>query len=68
MLSRLDDFMHQFLECGLIIATCKRNTVFLKKNFSELSLYPDVWLPTYCTKAVDNNLSNGRIVCHDLSL
>ena len=33
MLPRLSDFVHQFLECGLIFATCKRNYVFAQKTF-----------------------------------
>ena len=35
MLSRLSDFVHQLLECGLIVATCKPNYAFPKKTFFQ---------------------------------
>ena len=36
MLSRLRDFVHQFLECGLIFATCKRNYVYFSKTVFQV--------------------------------
>ena len=39
MLSRLGNFVHQFLEYGFFIfATCKRNYVYSKKPFSSYLL------------------------------
>ena len=39
MLLHLNDFVHKFSVCGFVIATCKRNYVFLIKPFSSVLVY-----------------------------
>ena len=53
MLSRLGDSVHQFLECGLIFAPCKRNYVFSQKKLSSLFLIGSIsFRPLYHWKLV----------------